>query len=81
MNCKTPRTEIGSGLFTVRAATRPTAMDAAALQSGVRVSSVEVRSGTAVGPSFELRPLRAYAPPYMMRPTGAVMLGGEWGHS
>ena len=40
---KTPRTEIDSGLFTVRAAAQPTAMDCAAQQSGVRASPVEVR--------------------------------------
>ncbi len=46
---KTPRTKTGSGLFTVRAATRSTAMEPAAPQLGVRASSVEVWLGNGAG--------------------------------
>ena len=42
---KTPRIELDSGLFTVRAATRPRQMGRAARQSGVRASPVEIRLG------------------------------------
>ena len=78
---KTPRTANGSGLFTVRAATRPTGMDREAPQSGVRASSVEVRLGNGVGPSFVWRPLCPCAPPHMMPLPRAFMVGGEWAHS
>ena len=73
--------ETDSGLFTVRAATRPTAMDRAAQQSGVRASSVKVRLGNGVGPSFVMRPQCPCAPPPILHPTSAFMLGGEWVHS
>ena len=74
---KTPRIESDSGLFTVRAATKPTAMGQAAQQSGVRASSVEVRLGNGVEPSFELRPLRLCVPPHIVHRPKAFMLGGE----
>jgi hypothetical protein len=60
---------------------RATAMAWAAQQSGVRASSVEVRLGTGVGPSFVLRPLRACVPPHMVHLPRAFMLGGEWTNS
>ena len=78
---KAHRTETGSGLFAVRAATNPTAMDPAAQQSGVRVSPVEVRLGTGVGPSFVLRPQCPGVPPSILLPHRAFMLGGESGDS
>ena len=74
---KTPRIETDSGLFTVRAATKPTEMGQAARQSGVRASSVEVRLGNGVGPSFVLRPQCPGVPPSMLLPHRAFMLGGE----
>ena len=44
---------------------------------GVRDSSVEVRSGTGVGPSFVLRPHRARVPPHMVHRARAFMLGAS----
>ena len=78
---KTPRIEIDSGLFTVRAATRPGQMGRAARQSGVRASRVEIRLGGEVGPSLVLRPQSPSVPPRIVRQSGAFMLGGDAGES
>ena len=79
---KTPRTAASdSGLFTVRAVAPPTAMGSAAQQSGVRASPVEVRLGTGVGPSFELRPHSLRVSPHIVLSRRAFMLGGEDGSS
>ena len=51
-------------------------MDHAAQHSGVRASSVEVRLGDGVGPSFELRPHPPRVPPRIM-PAQAFMLGAR----
>src|ERR1035437_2803234 len=53
---KTPRIVTDSGLFNVRAATRPRDVGRAARQSGVRASPVEIRLGDGVGPSLVMRP-------------------------
>jgi hypothetical protein len=74
---KTPRIELDSGLFTVRAATRPKGMGRAARQSGVRASPVQVRLGVGVGPSLLMRPQSPRVPSPILRPSGAFMLGGD----
>src|SRR3990167_1389480 len=80
---KTPRIELDSGLFTVRAAIRSTPMDRAAQQSGVQASPVEVRLGVGVGPSIELRPPSPRVPPHIVHPpalscAGARFHSHEW---
>ena len=80
---KTPRIVTDSGLFTVRAATRPRSVGHAARQSGVRASPVQVRLGNGVGPSNVLRPHAPGVPPRhgapLCRPCARFLRGGFHG--
>jgi hypothetical protein len=75
---KTPRIELDSGLFTVRAATRPKNMGHARATVG---GSSEPGAGPVrrlgVGPSFVMRPQSPNVPPRILRQSGAFMLGGD----
>ena len=72
---KTPRTEIDSSLFTVRAAATPTAMGRAAQHSRVRASPVEVRKVATIRQRGRALIRNATSMPLRANPYPALDLG------